>query len=252
MTKRHDCKANAVIDFERGEVACRRCGLVLSDRIMSLSPSDWKSLGGKIPKWKRRKARCSRCGYEFYLISMVDNCPKCGAEVKARVEEEEEVKETVETVDVKLRKVTVKWLRLSVAKRVIAKQRVYYREVVTKCMAVTVTFSYRRKKRSLILPWALVERLLPHIYAVWAQRRKGPRVRDSAKIAKAVRTIHKALSDYGLPNATTVTAALTKLTERRVQQLLSEEQKSKSHVERGKKARRKVKAKKSKKSRRCK
>jgi len=249
LTKTVKCKHKAVEDVERGEVVCNRCGEVLASQLMLLSPSDWKGLGGKIPKWKQKKAKCPKCGHEFYLISMVDNCPKCGAEVRARVEEED-AKEVAEVVDVKLRKVTVKWLRLSVAKRVVAKHRVYYRQAVTKCMAVTVTFTYRRKKRALILPWTLIEKILPSIYAVWTQKRRGPRVRDSKKIAKAVRAIHRELTAYGLPNATTVTAALVKLTERRVQQLLSAKQKSRSHVERGRKARKRRKVKKAKKSRR--
>ena len=205
------CKHKAVEDVERGEVVCNRCGEVLSDTIMILSPSDWKSLGGPL----------------------------------------KEVSEATDYVDVKLRKVTVKWLRLSTAVKVVAKSKVYYRKVSTKAVAVTVTFSYRRKRRALILPWCLMEKLIPHIYVVWAQRRKGPRVRDSKRIAEAVRAVHRALTEYGIPNSTTVTAALVKLTERRVQQLLTEEQKSRSHVERGKKAR-KAKRKKAKKSRRCK
>jgi len=240
------------VDLERGETVCQKCGLVLTERLMFLSPSDWKGLGGKIPKWKTRKHKCPRCGHEFYLINPVDLCPRCGAEVRANVDEEEERKEIVETVDVKLRKVTVRYLKIVAAKKVVTKSKVYYRKVATKDLAITVTFIYRRKKRSLILPWILVRKLLPHIYTIWAQRRKGPRVRDSAKIAKAVREIHAKLTAYGLPNPTTVTAALTKLSERRVQQLLSAKQKSRSHVERGRKAKRK-KAKKAKKtSRRCK
>lgn len=204
-------KHSYVTDWERGQVVCKDCGEVVSDMIMVLSPSDWRSLGGPVKEAAQG-----------------------------------------ELVDVAARKVTVKWLRLSVAVKVVTKQRVYYRRQLTKCMAVTVTFNYRRKRRSIILPWTLIEKILPHVYTVRAQKRRGPRVRDTAKIAKAVRAIHRALTDYGVPSATTITAALVKLTERRVQQLLEENQKSRSHVERGKKAR-KRKAKKAKKtSRRCK
>ena len=212
-----ECRKHKVFeDVERGEVKCSRCGLVLAPQILTLSPSDWRTLGGPV----------------------------------------KDVGEATDYVDVKLRKVVVKWLRLKEAKRVVTKQRVYYRRQLTKCMAVTVTFNYRRKRRSIILPWTLIEKILPHVYTVRAQKRRGPRVRDTAKIAKAVRAIHRALTDYGVPSATTITAALVKLTERRVQQLLSAEQKSKSHVERGKKAKRKVKksrkVKAKKTSRRCK
>ncbi len=207
------CRHRVFEDVERGEVKCLKCGEVLAPQVLVLSPSDWKSLGGPL----------------------------------------KEVSEATDYVDVKLRKVTVKWLRLSTAVKVVAKSKVYYRKVNTKAVAVTVTFSYRRKRRALILPWCLMEKLIPHIYAVWAQRRKGPRVRDTKRIAEAVRAVHRALTEYGIPNSTTVTAALVKLTERRVQQLLTEEQKSKSHVERGKKARKvkkRRKVKKAKKSRR--
>jgi len=241
LPRRHDCQKYAKVDLERGEVKCAKCGLVLSEKIMFLSPSDWKSLGGYIPKWKRKKHKCPQCGHEFYLINIVDNCPKCNSEVRANVEEEEPVKETGETVDVKARKVTVKYVRITVARKVISRSKVYFRSYVTKDVAITLTFTYRRKKRSIILPWILVRRLLPSLYQVWAQRRLGPRKRNSEKIRKAVREIHETLSSYGLSNVTTITAALTKLSERRVQQLLSEEQKSKSHVERGKKGAKKAK-----------